>query len=620
MRILYIVPLTLCLAGSALAQGLQDAFPDLSFAAPTDIQAPDDGSNRLFVAEQRGTIRVFENTPSVASGSAFLDITDRVHVGGGLGLLGFVFDPAYALNGQVYVHYSRVHPDDGDPDPFQSVIARFSVTAGDPDLADAGSEEVLLIVDQPVGQHNGGQLQFGPDGYLYVSLGDGGGQNDPFGNGQDVTNLNGTLLRLDVRGTGGPLDCAAGTGAATVPAGNPLADGPGGVCDELWAYGFRNPWRFSFGPDGRLWLADVGQNAREEIDLVVPGGNYGWSTYEGTRCNAASGCNPAGLLFPIYEYNHSFAPNGGFSITGGYVYTGNTCAPLLGRYVYGDYVTGNVWSLTYDGQAADNAVVAALTGRLITTFGRDEQGEVYLADAATGGVSSFQCEQPVAVSVAPVGAPVVIPSGGGTVAFDVTLTNTTATAQPFDAWADADLSTGAERRVIAPVSATLPAGATVTRRVTLSVPGAAPAGTSTLVVKVGAFPDVSSSAGRFTVTKQATSAATASVPAAWQADGWRFATEAAALRAGRAEHAALRVYPSPFSSRATVAYTLPHAVPVQLTVYDVLGREVARLVDGEAEAGRHEAVLDGAGLPSGIYLVRLAAGGVAQTQQVTLVR
>ncbi len=623
MQARYVVLLTLLFTGTAFGQTLQDAFPSLvAFDGPTDLQAPDDGSNRLFVSEQQGLIYVFDNDDAATSASTYLDITDRIRFTSSLGLLGFVFDPSYAQNGYVYVHYSRDHPDMGDPDPTQSVIARFTVSSGNPDLADASSEEILITVDRPQNQHNGGQLQFGPDGYLYVSMGDGGGQGDPFNNGQDTTNMSSTLLRLDVRGTGNPLDCGAGTGSATIPADNPLIDGAGGTCDEIYAYGFRNPFRFSFGPDGRIWLADVGQNTREEINLIEPGTNHGWKTWEGTFCfnPGPGGCTTPGFEFPILEYDHVFTDEGGFAVIGGYVYTGNNCAALRDEFVYADFVTGNIWALTYDGMTADNDLLLGLTGKAITTFGRDEQGDVYLVDAIDGSISSFDCDPPVTVSVAPVGAPITVPSTGGAVAFDVTLTNTTGSPQTFDAWADADLSNGAEFGVIPPTTVTLPGGFSFTRRINLNVPGAAPAGTSTLVVKLGDFPDAASSADQFTVTKL-TAAGAQQASATWQVKGWDFAEgEAASRTATAAPSATLRAYPSPFTSQATVAYTLPQAASVQLTVYDVLGREVAVLMNGEAETGRHEAVFAGTDLPAGVYLVRLVVGGQTQTQRVTLLR
>ncbi|MEM1041498.1 MAG: PQQ-dependent sugar dehydrogenase [Bacteroidota bacterium] len=620
MRYLYLAA-CLLLVAPASAQEFENAFPSLTFDGPiVDIQAPDDGSNRLFVAEQVGTVRVFQNDEASTQTALFLDITDRVSTARSneKGVSGLAFDPAYAQNGYFYISYTA-------EDPLRLVVERYTVSATNPNRADPSSAVAMVRVPLPDDEHHAGQLQFGPDGYLYLSLGDGTFNffnGDPFENGQNPATLLGSLLRLDVRGAGQPLDCAAGTGLATLPAGNPLADGPGGVCDEIYAFGFRNPWRFSFAPDGRLWLGDVGQSDREEINVVEPGDNYGWNTYEGTRCFDAP-CDPAGLTFPIYEHPHNFfSGQGAFSVIGGYVYRGNTCAPLLGKYVYGDFVTTNTWTLGFDGVDATNEVLVRSSGFAVTTFGESEQGELYLGDSDGDTLQRLDCAQPVTVAVAPVG-PATVPASGGALTLDVTLTNTTASAQTTQAWATADLSDGSERVVAAPVAVRLPAGASVTRRVTLGVPGLAPAGVSTLVVKTGSFPDAASSADLVAVTKLGGSIGDhAASGDAWQAEGFRFDGAEAGDPAAQAvaEPAALSAFPTPFAGRTTVRYVLGEAGPVRVSVFDVLGREVAVLADGQAEAGTHEAVFEAAGLPSGVYLVQLDAGRRVAVQTVTLAR
>ncbi len=636
------VPLALLLTAALFAapteaQELEAAFPSLSFDAPVDIQAPDDGSNRLFVVEQAGVIRVVENDRSADAAPVFLDITGRVSSGGERGLLGLAFAPDYAQSGLFYVYYTRDNPDGSDP--YESVVAEFSVTA-DPDVADAGSEEILLTVDQPFGNHNAGQLQFGPpegasgERYLYVALGDGGSGGDPLENGEDPTTLLGSLLRIDVGGGGLPLDCAAGTGTATVPADNPLADGAGNTCDEIWAYGLRNPYRFSFAPDGTAWIADVGQGRREEIDLGAPGANYGWDVLEGSLCfEPMTGCDPSGTVLPIYEYSHDFTPNGGFSIIGGYVYDGPSCADLRGDYVYGDFVTQNIWALEYDGQTATNRVLFPFSGVAVSTFGTDEQGELFVANLGAGELLRFDCESPVEVSVGAAAAPLTVPASGGTITLSVTLTNTTAQAQATDGWISADLSNGAEVAVVfGPRAVTVPANGSVSADVRLRVPGGAPSGASTVVVKVGDFPDEPTDAATITFTKTPAAVA-AQGGAPLTASGFDFAvapdTAPAAVGAeGTAVSTGLvGVAPNPFGTRATVRFALAEAGPVRLAVYDVLGREVAVLTDGPAEAGAHSATFDAAGLPSGAYLVRLevvdpvsGAGGTVATQRITLVR
>src|SRR5690606_19753221 len=562
--------------------------------------------------------RVFENRDDVSQAATFLDIDARVTSGGETGLLGLAFDPDFASNGYFYVNYTAASP-------LRTLISRFSVSAGDPNAADPDSEVILLTVNQPFSNHNAGQLAFGPpegpggERYLYVGLGDGGSGGDPQDNGQNLGALLGSMLRLDVDGGGLPLDCAAGTGAATAPPDNPLVATPD-ACDEIWAYGLRNPYRYSFDGQDRLWIADVGQNAREEIDIAEAGDNLGWDMYEGTLCFEGP-CDPTGMTFPIHEYPHTFNTEGGFAIIGGYVYDGPSCAALRGLYVYGDNVTGNVWTIDYDGKTATNALLLGLTGRSISSFGLSEQGDLYLTDLGMDRVFRFACPQDGTVAVAPVGPPLAVGPGGGTVAFDVTLTNTTDRRLTFDAWADADLANGAERPVVlGPRTVTLPAGADVTRRIRVRVPAGAPAGTSTLTVIAGGFPDEPRSSARLTVLKEAGAAVAAAPGDAWAAD-WEAEAgdeaEATPSVAGAGAAALAGVHPNPFEDRATIRFALAEAADVRVEVLDLLGRRVALLADGRADAGLHAVAWDAAGAPAGVYLVRLTAGTAVQTQRVT---
>ncbi|NJN14497.1 MAG: PQQ-dependent sugar dehydrogenase [Planctomycetes bacterium] len=238
------------------------AFPNLGFDRPLFLTAPPDGTDRLFVLEQIGRIRVFPNVDSIGAAGTFLDISARVNSGGEEGLLGLAFHPDYATNGFFYVYYSASNPR-------RSVISRFSVTA-DPDVADSTSEVILLTFTQPFSNHNGGCLGFGPDGKLYIASGDGGSGDDPGNHGQSLTDLLGKILRLNPDGS--------------IPADNPFVGAGGGARGEIWAHGLRNPWRFSFDRNsGDLWAGDVGQNAVEEIDIIERGGNYGWRIYEGNN-------------------------------------------------------------------------------------------------------------------------------------------------------------------------------------------------------------------------------------------------------------------------------------------------------------------------------------------------
>jgi glucose/arabinose dehydrogenase len=326
-------------------------------SAPVYLTAAGDGSRRVFIVEQPGTIRVYQQ--DMLQEQPFLDIRAQVRFGGERGLLSVAFHPQYAENGRFFVNYTRSTDS-------ATVIAEYRVS-DDPDLVDSGSERVLLVIEQPFPNHNGGQLQFGPDGMLYVGMGDGGSSGDPLGHGQNPKTLLGTLLRIDVDG-GEPY---------TIPGDNPFVNRPDAQ-GEIWAYGLRNPWRFSFDRcDGRLFLADVGQNLWEEVDLIEKGGNYGWNVMEGAHCfRPAVGCRTEGLEPPIAEYDHSL----GCSITGGYVYRGSRIESLIGRYVFGDFCSGRIWTLT-QGESGDWMMQELLdTSLSISSFGEDEQGELYVVD------------------------------------------------------------------------------------------------------------------------------------------------------------------------------------------------------------------------------------------------
>jgi glucose/arabinose dehydrogenase len=348
---------------------IQSAFPNLTFSRPVDLQYAGDGSNRLFVVEQQGIIRVFENNPNVSNSSIFLDIIGRVlDSGNEQGLLGLAFHPDYVNNGYFYVNYTATSPN-------RTVISRFKVSEQDSNIAIADSELVLLEFNQPYSNHNGGQIAFGPnDGYLYIGTGDGGSYGDPECNAQNRTTLLGAILRIDVNGT-------SSLGNYSIPADNPFYNNSQGFREEIYAYGLRNPWRFSFDPlTGWLWAADVGQGLWEEVDLIVNGGNYGWSIFEGNHCYNSTWpcdslpCDTTGLKMPIWEYNH----NVGQSITGGYVYRGSLVSELVGKYVYADFVSGRIWTLEYSGSGSAVNQELFDTSLQIASFGKDPAGELYI--------------------------------------------------------------------------------------------------------------------------------------------------------------------------------------------------------------------------------------------------
>ncbi len=342
---------------------LEPAFPNLSFRRPVDLQSPPDGSDRLFIVEQPGSIRVFENDPAVSSSTLFLDIEARVNDRGNEeGLLGLAFHPEYSQNGRFFVYYTA-------DNPRRSVVAAYAVDPSNPNRALVESESVLLEVNQPFSNHNGGQIVFGPDGFLYIGLGDGGSANDPMGNGQNRGTLLGAILRIDV-------DTPSSERAYGIPPDNPFAGNSQGFREEIYAYGLRNPWRFSFDSEtGTLWAADVGQNSFEEVDIIKTGGNYGWNVREAAHCfSPSSGCPEEGFIDPVSEYGRG---DGG-SITGGYVYRGSAAPDLYGKYIYGDFSSGRIWALTVDGERVTDRVELLNSNLNIAAFGVDSALNLYL--------------------------------------------------------------------------------------------------------------------------------------------------------------------------------------------------------------------------------------------------
>jgi glucose/arabinose dehydrogenase len=319
-----------------------------------------DGSGRLFIVEKGGRVKILRD--GALLGTPFLDIAGRVTNISEMGLLGLAFHPGFAENGRFFVNYAT---EEGGPR--RTVVAEFEVDPSNPDRANENGERILLSYEQPAQNHNGGMLAFGPDGFLYIGTGDGGGGGDPSGHGQDRSTPHGNILRIDVD-RGDPY---------AIPPENPFM-GEAGVVEEIWAYGLRNPWRFSFDRfTGQLYVGDVGQNAWEEINLVSRGDNLGWRIMEGNQCYPpGTACDPTGLTPPVLDYPHPL----GRSVTGGYVYRGDRETSLWGSYVYGDFITGRVWALAPGpGQSWTNRLLIE-TGRSISSFGEDEDGELYLVD------------------------------------------------------------------------------------------------------------------------------------------------------------------------------------------------------------------------------------------------
>ena len=361
-------------ASTGTTIALQPVLAGLS--SPVLVTNAKDGSNRVFIVEQTGAIKVLQ--PGSTTPTVFLDISSRIIAGGEQGLLGLAFHSQYATNRRFFVNYSR--KSDG-----ATVIAEYKASPGNINVADL-AEIIILTIPQPFTNHNGGMIEFGPDGFLYIGMGDGGSGNDPGNRSQNKDDLLGKMLRINI-------DVPSGGNAYSSPGDNPFF-GPTSGRDEIYAVGFRNPFRWSFDRGtGRLFLGDVGQSAREEIDIVTLGGNYGWRVFEGTLCtNLDPLCGSGGFTPPVTEYDHS---GGRCSIIGGYVYRGSQSTLPLGSYIFGDFCTGEmfIW---------DHGVQTLLldTGEFISSFGEDESGEIYLVslsgalyrlvntDTRTGSISA----------------------------------------------------------------------------------------------------------------------------------------------------------------------------------------------------------------------------------------
>jgi glucose/arabinose dehydrogenase len=370
------------------------AFTSLDFASPVSMQQAPNDPSRWFLVEQSGRVFVFENDPDVSNANEFVDLRNRVHREREAGLLGMAFHPDFSANGLVYLNFSELVGGQ-----LRSVTAEFSSPDGGQTL-DPDSERVLFKVVKAATNHNGGNIAFGPDGFLYIGLGDGGGSGDPQGNGQNPERLLGKMLRIDVNTQPGGDPYGIPGGASGNPfAGNPLCDGNGSgteSCPEIYALGFRNPWRWSFdSQSGDLWVGDVGQADWEEIDVVTRGGNYGWNIREGAHCfEPATGCQTQDLIDPVAEYGRDL----GVSVTGGYVYRGLQTTQVAGNYVFGDFGGMIAW-LEPDGAGGfevqelveQGCVPPGAPGELqISSLAQDLDGELYLLDYGSGQVLELQ--------------------------------------------------------------------------------------------------------------------------------------------------------------------------------------------------------------------------------------
>ncbi|GAB4148549.1 MAG: PQQ-dependent sugar dehydrogenase [Planctomycetaceae bacterium] len=378
------------------------AFPNIQWAGwspvseagkpqplrPIVVTHAGDGSHRLFVATQRGVIHVFPHRQNVKKTKVFLDIQKKVVYNDKKneeGLLGVAFHPDYKNDGRVFVYYTTTE------EPQLSVISSFKVSKNDPNKADPNSEVEILRVKQPYWNHNGGTLAFGPDGYLYIALGDGGSANDPHGHAQNLTTLLGSILRIDINHK------SAGRNYA-IPKDNPFVGNRKNFREEIFAYGLRNVWRMAFDrKTGKLWAGDVGQNLWEEINIIQKGGNYGWNVREALHPFVPKGAKPPtgksakrprGMIDPIWEYHHNI----GKSITGGTVYRGKRLPELVGKYLYADYVSGKIWALDYNAKTKTVVGNHPIPGNKmpVITFGEAENGEVYFCIVSPTGKGIYR--------------------------------------------------------------------------------------------------------------------------------------------------------------------------------------------------------------------------------------
>jgi glucose/arabinose dehydrogenase len=561
-KLKYVILILILIHSTISAQyDFEAAFPNLTFSSALDLQNSGDGTNRIFVAEQDGIIKVFPNEQNVTSAKIFLDITDRVTSGGETGLLGLAFHPDYESNGYLYVNYTA-------PDPLRTVISRFQVSSTNPDSADKNTEQILLEYNQPFSNHNGGCVAFGPDGYLYIAAGDGGSGGDPQNNAQNINNLLGKIIKIDVDNHQTPFNYG-------IPSDNPFVDSTNvDIRKEIYAWGLRNPWRFSFDfTTGWLWAADVGQGDWEEVDIIENGGNYGWRCYEGNHAYNISGCN-AVYDFPIWEYSHSL----GFSITGGYVYRGQNVPELTGKYICGDYVSTRVWAIEYDGvNPATSSQITTAPGS-ITSFGEDENKELYLV-SFNGKIYRF--------------VPTVVPVE--LITFDAAYTN----GKVILSWYS-DTETNNAGFMIERSSD----GANFEQIIFIGGSGTTPKR------NVYSYTDESVKYGIYYYRLKQINY-----------DGSFEYLKVVAVDLGTPKEFVLEQnYPNPFNPNTTIKYYVPEHSFVTIKIYDVLGNEIKTLINDEKSAGYYKIDFDASQFSSGIYFYVLKSNEFVASQKMLLIK
>ncbi|MCH8485341.1 MAG: PQQ-dependent sugar dehydrogenase [Candidatus Cyclonatronum sp.] len=539
-----------------------DAFPGVSVSGILGLESAP-GTNDLFAVSQSGIIFRIDRSGSSAVITPWLDLTSQLISGGERGLLGLAFDPEFEQNRRFYVNYTIASP-------LRTVISRFVTNEnGIPDL---GSEEQLLIFGQPFANHNGGDISFGPDGYLYIASGDGGSGGDPQNNAQNTNNLLGAMLRIDVS-----IEAAE----YAIPTDNPFADAGG--MPEIFAWGLRNPWRFSFDREsGVLWTGDVGQNAWEAIHIIENGKNYGWNILEGSNCfPPGSNCNTDGLELPVFEYNHD---NGDRSVTGGFVYRGVKNPSLYGRYIFGDFISGRVWALEFNEEsfeAISNTELINLPLN-ISSFAEDNDGELFILGYSNGRIFRIVTTPEATAITEPMADATVQP------AFELV-------------WEDI---AGADFYQYE-ISSSAGFGE-------LLVSGESESGSVAITLEESGL----NVWARVRPVNEAGEAA-------WS-EAIPFFVESPVSTAPAPEVPREIVlhqnYPNPFNPVTNITFDLPETAEVRLQIFDSMGRLVSTLVNGSVQSGRHQVRFDGSSFASGLYFVRLQSDDLVLTHKMTLVK
>jgi hypothetical protein len=571
------------LAGESAAAQVQltNAFPSLTFTRPIFLTHAGDGTNRVFVAQQDGYIRVFPNDSAATSYTTFLDIRNKLSATTGEeGLLGLAFHPDYATNGFFYVNYTA-------SGPLRTVVARYKVMQDNPNKADSLSEQVIITINQPYSNHNGGMILFGADGYLYIGMGDGGSGGDPQGHGQNLQSLLGKMLRLDIDTTMG----------YRIPPTNPFYGNPTAGREELYAWGLRNPWRFSEDTtSGLMLMGDVGQGAWEEIDDLQNGLNYGWRCYEGNAPYNTSGCGPiTDYTFPIKVYPHS---GGDCSVTGGYIYRGYRRPELGGAYIYGDYCTGKIWLLRYEGGQVTQDSLLINAPFTVSSFGVDADGELYICNY-NGNIQRFVGPR---LNDPPAAFNLLSPADDSTV-----VTGSGLEPSVEFSW-EASVDPNADT-----VLYVLQIDTTATFDSPVRRDSSAGTATSHIVVlpaeQDSYYWRVLATDGRDTVQSNA----------AWRLNV-EILTSVQPEPLQPVESALEQNYPNPFNPTTTIKYTIPQGGFVRLSVYNLLGQLLTVVSEGNQGAGTYEVEFKSGDIPSGIYFYRIEAPGFVGTKKMIIAK